>query len=286
MKYVVNALQREQGLPPIPEQAEGTHLHSAVYDLPLEHSRMGAEIHTATSSQSIRSVDLSRIRPEIVCASNGDSLNDIIAREQYRTLRTKLVDTALPNGYKTIMVSSAAPGDGKSLTVLNLAFAFSGVERIRVLVIEADLHRPSLGTLLGAAKEDGAASHYTDIPEAWQSCLTSLTDNVDCLLASTQHSSSTEFLESVAMQEVIAQARTRYDVILIDSPPMLATADPLILIRYCDAALLVVGAEATPIKAARQAAELMAGKLLGCVLNRVQRIGSDGYYKAYYQKPG
>ncbi|HEX4020242.1 MAG TPA: CpsD/CapB family tyrosine-protein kinase [Acidobacteriaceae bacterium] len=284
MKYLVNALNMEQGISSVSTQDENISLDSDVYDQPVKQARTNEEPAIATISLPVRRADLSKLSQKVVSANNADMPNDIAAREQYRALRTKLTDTALPNGYKVIMVSSAAPGDGKSLTVLNLAFACSGVERLRVLLIEADLHRPSLHTLMGVTQEESAARHYTDAPEMWQSSLISLADNVDCLLAPMNYPRSAEFLESVALREMLAHARTKYDLILIDSPPMLATADALILVRYCDASLFVVDAGSTPIKAIKQATELMAGKLFGCILNRVQKVESDNYYQAYYKK--
>ena len=284
MKYLINALQREHGASSVSNQNEDGHLDSDVYDLSLEHEKAEEMSTVSAISLPARKVDLSKLSSEVVSANTADTPDDIAGREQYRTLRTKLMDTALPNGYKVIMVSSAAPGDGKSLSVLNLAFTYSGLESVRVLLIEADLHRPSLRRLLGISQKDNFAHYYTDEPERWQSCLISLADNIDCLLAPVDYPKSAEFLESIAMKEILAQARTKYDLILIDSPPMLATADALVLVRHSDAGLFVVDAGSTPIKAARQATELMSGKLLGCILNRVRKVESDSYYQAYYKK--
>lgn len=284
MKYLVNALMREQV--PMLHSAEDEDAPAVanVYDLPLEQDSRVDESGIATISSPARRVDYSKISPEVIFVNTLDTPNTISAREQYRTLRTKLMDTALPNGYKVILISSATPGDGKSLTALNLAFTFSGVERIRVLLVEADLYRPSLHTLLGITQDTEVGGYYTDDPKKWQNSLISLGDNIDCLLAPKDYSESKEFLESTVMPEMLSDMRTKYDLILIDSPPMLANADALVLVRHCDASLFVVGAESTPIKAAKQAVEMMAGKLLGCILNRVRKVESNHYYQAYYRK--
>ena len=284
MKYLVNALTREQ-VPTLHSAGnEDTPAVADVYDLLLKQDDKDENSVITTISAPARKVDYSKISPVVMSANAVETPNHISAREQYRTLRTKLMDTVLPNGYKVILISSATPGDGKSLTALNLALTFSGVERIRVLLIEADLYRPSLHTLLGITEESGIDGYYTDAPQKWQRSLIALADNIDCLLAPQNYSESEEFLESTAMRGMLSEMRIKYDLILIDSPPMLANADALVLVRHCDASLLVVGAESTPIKAAKQATEMMAGKLLGCILNRVRKVESNHYYQAYYKK--
>lgn len=293
MEHINNAIQRGQEML-IPSLGPSEHRvamqhNNITHSVPLGLVRNVAGHSESPTNEIVHTkhkIDFSKLSATVICAGGPGSPDNISALEQYRTLRTKLMDMAIPNGYRTIMVSSSVPGDGKSLTSLNLAFVFSGIAQIRVLLVEADLHRPSLSLLLGLNDEGNAIDSYVERPDAWQSCLVSLADNVDCLLALGQHSLSAEFIESAAMQEILIQARANYDLVIIDSPPMLATADALALVRYCDAALFVVGAGSTPIKAAHRAAELMAGKIIGCVLNRVKVPEGDIYYKSYYNRRG
>lgn len=202
--------------------------------------------------------------------------------EAYRTLRTNIRFLA-GNDLKTLVVTSAGPGEGKSTTVVNLAFVFSQSGR-RVLLVDADMRRPTIHAAFKLPNERGlstilAGEHALDAlvregPNEKVHVLTSGPPPVD----------PAELLESPAMEAFLAQAKAKYDLVIFDAPPVIAVMDACVLGARADGVMLLLGLNKVTHKAARHAFKLLQAanvRIFGMVLRGV-RPENDPYYYNYY----
>jgi polysaccharide biosynthesis transport protein len=214
----------------------------------------------------------------------GKNREQSVHTEAYRSIRTAIEIERLREPFRSVVVTSAEPHEGKSTTTLNLGHLFAEYGR-RTLVIEADLRRPSLAGALGLTARPNLAdvlSGAVPFEEAARRVGSGLTvlpgqivrRDVGALLASEQ------------MARLLAQAREQFDLILLDSAPLLAVADSHVLLAQADRVLLVVRAAETAARnlvRAHAAVEKSGGRLLGIVLN--QAYARDiPYYRAKYRK--
>lgn len=253
----------------------------------VERSRMnrGADVVSLDlKSPGMRKVDDRRIVREVVVGRPISPERDqdlVSAVERYKLLGTRVLQVARTLRSQVFLVTSATPEEGKSLTTLNLGFALSGVEGKRVLIVELDLRRPSMHRLLGLHSLPGEETFLAK-EEDWHESLWSLRPNFHVLLAMNPSSQPDELLHSESMSTFLAEARKEYDIILIDSVPLMAAVDTHVLLPMIDQALLVVRADQTPIDCAQDALKILGAKALGCVLNDVKRMKYEDYYRGYY----
>ncbi|WP_254593442.1 CpsD/CapB family tyrosine-protein kinase [Terribacillus sp. AE2B 122] len=202
--------------------------------------------------------------------------------EQYRTIRTNIEFASVDTAMRSLLVTSSGPSEGKSSTTANLAVVFAQQGK-KVLLIDADLRKPTvhytfkldnragLSTVLVGEKLLEEATKETDVP------------NLDILTCGPIPPNPSELLGSNAMKQLIQKAQETYDMIIFDTPPVLAVTDAQILANTCDGALIVVRSEQTEYDAIQKAKELLEpahAKLLGIVLNDVAQKKSNTYY--YY----
>jgi capsular exopolysaccharide synthesis family protein len=209
------------------------------------------------------------------------------AQEAYRSLRTLMFSRA---GKKpqVMLITSPSPGDGKSTTALNLALSFAASAQ-SVLLIEADLRRPSLARALGvdvpASLSDvllGKASfdHAVQTVDAYG-------PSVSFLLGDPKRPQVLEILGVAAVDDLLNEARARYDAVIIDSPPATAVADALPLAQKADAVLLVVRVGKTRLPALARLGELLNQHgivPIGLTVNGVDDSGTSSEYE-YYARP-
>ena len=203
--------------------------------------------------------------------------------EQYRKLAAVLHHAQVERDLKVVMVSSAVSGDGKTLTSTNLALTLSESYRRRVLLIDADLRRPSVHEVFQVKNQNGlteclAAETEHRLPLIQASPYLSL------LLAGRPDSDPMSGLTSARMQRLIAEAAATFDWVIIDTPPVVLLPDANLLAAMVDAAILVIGAGKTPYKLITRAIDALGrNKILGVVLNRVDRSClAGGYGYGYY----
>ena len=207
-----------------------------------------------------------------------------ICREQYRRLAAVLHDAQAANRTQVIMVASAVPGEGKTLTAANIALTLSSSYRKRVLIIDGDLRRPALHqvfrieTARGLA--DGLASADSKIT------LTQVTPHLALLPAGRPTTDPMAGLISERMRRLITEAREIFDWVIIDTPPLVLLPDANLLASMTDAALLVVRAESTSHALVKRAMDAVGrSRVMGVVLNAatVNPHGDyDGYGHYYY----
>ena len=202
--------------------------------------------------------------------------------EAFRTLRTSLALTH--DQSRRIVVTSAEPGDGKSTLLANTAVAYANSGR-RTLLIDADLRRPGLSTMLGRRGPDGLSavmrSQQPVGETAEQHVQKTPIPGLELLPSGPRPMNPTELLGGQRFADLLAWAETRYDCILIDSPPILAASDTAVIGQLVDGVLMVVQPQKNQRRMVLRAAETLATlkiPLIGLVANRVGGMGGAGYY--------
>jgi capsular exopolysaccharide synthesis family protein len=220
-----------------------------------------------------------RLDPHLVAALAPHSL----AAEQYRSLRTRIKHSENGRALRTIVITSPAKGDGKSLTAANLALTMAQEFQQRVLLVDADLRRPSVHTLFGVPEGPGLADVLMGAADLNQALVSLPEQHLTVLPAGAPPSHPAELLGSASMRRVMDTLRTRFDRILIDMPPVEPLADLHVLAPMADGILMIVRAGVTPKPAIQNAlAGLDVSKVLGLVLNEAGDSSSDKYaYDGY-----
>jgi capsular exopolysaccharide synthesis family protein len=181
---------------------------------------------------------------------------------------------------KLVMVTSAAPGEGKTLTATNMALILSESFRRRVLLIDADLRRPSLHKTWGIDTNRGLSDVLKPTSEQ-KAQVFQVSETLTLLPAGRPDPDPIGGLTSSRMREILDDARTRFDWVILDSPPIGAVDDATLLGSMVDAVLFVVRARKTRAAMVRQAIESVGrDKIFGVVLNGTEESDSPGY--GYY----
>ena len=205
--------------------------------------------------------------------------------EGYRRVRTN-VQFAHPDGdVDTIMITSPGPGEGKTVTALNLAITIAQAGR-RTLYIDADLRRPQGHRMMGLAREPGLVDILFDmLPNTIEQFATELDSYLYVIPAGRDVPNPAEVLGSRKMKNFIDRWRQEFDVILIDTPPTLLVADALILAAQSDVTLVVCSAGQTNWQAVDRCAEALkdvGAEVIGTLLNRFDAKAAYGGYKYGY----
>jgi capsular exopolysaccharide synthesis family protein len=217
--------------------------------------------------------------------------------EQFRGLRTQIFQFRDQAPLKTILISSALPSEGKSFVAANLAISLARNKNNSVLLIDADMRKPSLHKLLGSPILPGLAEYLSGSAKAseilqrnqhfhiniegqsWQM------PDVTFIPAGAGGDNSSELVSNHRIEELVTTLSPHFDWIIIDSPPVLPVADAIDLARAVDGVMLVARAAQTPYDVAQRAQSAFANcRLLGFVLNAVKEVPRSGAYY-YYGRP-
>lgn len=215
-----------------------------------------------------------------------------IEAEQYRALRHVIERLNRENQFQLFAVTSSGESEGKTITTLNLAGSLAQSPEARVLVIDADLHRPQVANYLGLARTrcpglTEAVLYDDDALGRTVRRIDSL--NLSVMLAGGGTAGTYELLTSPRLEEVLQDARRRFDYVLIDTPPVVPLADSRLLARMVDGYILVVAAHKTRRKLLTDALALMdPARIAAVVFNRDNRPLSPyyGYYGRYGSPAG
>jgi capsular exopolysaccharide synthesis family protein len=212
-----------------------------------------------------------------------DAETSPVSVEQYRRLATTLHQMQQQSGLKTLIISSARPRDGKTLTSTNLALTLSESFKRRVLLVDADLRRPSIHEVFRLPNAHGLADGLRS-EAAGNLPLIEVTPKLTVLPAGTPDNSPMAGETSERMRTVLKEASSRFDWILLDTPPIGLISDASLLSHLVDGVLLVIGAGTTDYAAVkRTVTELGSDRIVGVILNRVAGdASSDDYYQQYY----
>jgi succinoglycan biosynthesis transport protein ExoP len=206
--------------------------------------------------------------------------------ESYRALRTSLLLSNLGAPPKVIMVTSARPQEGKTTTSINTAIVLAQ-KGVRVLLIDADLRRPSVHKALGMGPRSGLSNVLTGSATMQQTITTSpILPNLFIMPAGTPPPNPAELLASSNMRDLIAELRELYDHIVIDTPPTLSVTDAVVLSPRADATILVIRSGHTTKQALRRSRDILMqvnAHVAGVLLNAVDLTSPDYYYYYEYQ---
>jgi tyrosine-protein kinase Etk/Wzc len=206
--------------------------------------------------------------------------------ENFRLIRTNVL--AAPRdgrSVQTLLVTSPEQGDGKSVSVANLAVVLARSGQ-RTLLLDADLRRPTQHRLLGVDRSPGLGDLLLQNRSFDPDDFATYVEGLSVVPAGTSNLPPSELLGAHAMRQLVEQATDTYDTIVVDSPPLMAVTDPLVLAAHCDAALTVVSAGRTDASTLRATHEKLAPvgvPVLGTVLNRfdAKRAQRGGYGYGY-----
>lgn len=202
--------------------------------------------------------------------------------EQYRTIRTNIQFSAVDEEIQTLLVTSSGPGEGKSTTTANLAVVFAQQGK-KVLLIDADMRKPTVHYTFGLTNILGLTNVLTRQSELNEAIKRTDLDTLDVLTSGPIPPNPAELLSSKALQQLLQKAKEIYDIIIFDTPPVLAVTDAQLLANQCDGTILVINSGKTEIESAKKAKEMLVAakaKLLGVVLNNKKMEKTDYYY--YY----
>lgn len=223
-------------------------------------------------------LDEARLHTRLVLFTNPQSAGC----EQYRTLRTQVFHAAEKQLTQVILVTSAVAGEGKTSTILNLAWAIAQSREKRVLVIDSDLRRPSISSYLGLDFELGLGEVLTEESEALPAIVRVADSTLYILSSIRAEPQPAELLSKERVNETLAELRKYFDYILIDAPPVVAFADARLLADHADAVIVVVRAGLAGHSTVERAIEALPhNRILGVVLNGADQMSEVGYYGYY-----
>jgi capsular exopolysaccharide synthesis family protein len=207
-----------------------------------------------------------------------------IIADSFRTIRTALFFSQAARPPQAILITSSSPGEGKTVTTLNLAIALAQGGK-SVLVIDADLRKGRCHRAFGLPNHRGLTDVLTGSVSARECIWPTATAGLSLLPRGHIPPFPPDLLGSEKMREVLQAIRTCYDSVVIDSPPVTTMADAAVLSTLCDGVILVIHGQRTPVGLARQAMERLAvvqARILGVVLNGVDRRNPEyAYYQSY-----
>ena len=259
-----------------PEQAQAISGLPSLGMIPLG-SRTASEtnptgLSVATSKEAVELITIARPQSQM--------------SESYRALRTSLLLTSLGAPPKTILITSALPQEGKTTTSINTATVLAQ-KGTRVLLIDADLRRPSIHKTLGMGPRIGLSNVLTGGTTVQQATVrSSVLPNLFILPAGTPPPNPAELLASSQMMDMLAELRDQYDHIIVDTPPTLSVTDAVVLSTRADAVVLVIRSGQTTKPALRRSRDILAqvnARVSGVLLNAVDLDSPDYYYYYEYQ---
>ena len=201
-------------------------------------------------------------------------------------MRTRVQFSRLgENAIKMILVSSCAPQEGKTLISSNLAASFAQSSK-KTLIIDCDLRKPRLHSVFNAKRFPGIIDYFFGHATLKEITKSTQIPNLHFITAGTIPPNPSEMLESKEMKNFLNEMRDLYDIIVLDSPPIVAVTDSEILSRRVDASILVINSESTETELMQKSVDLLrndGNTFIGTVLNNfTYRYGYGSYYKYYY----
>ncbi len=200
--------------------------------------------------------------------------------EAFRTIRTNLLLSSPADRQRTLLVTSARPEEGKTTVAVNLAVSLSQSGR-RVLLIDANFHRPALKQFFPEARDEGLSNILIGQSPFEDLISTTKLPNVDILTTGPIPPNPTELLASSYFHQLLADAAKRYDQVILDGPPVLLMSDALVITGSVDGVILVCRAKKTSrgmFTRARDQLDRVNGRIFGAVLNAA-RVSRGGYFR-------
>ncbi len=207
--------------------------------------------------------------------------------EAYRTLRTNLQFSKIEGSIKAILVTSSGPKEGKSTSIANLAITLAQMGS-KVVLVDTDLRRPVIHSIFSEEKEDGLTNYMMGQLSLEKTIKKTFIDNLNIITSGVLPPNPSELLGSTKMEELVSILKEKFDMVLFDSPPVIAVTDAAVLSTKVDCVFLVISSGQTNREAIIRATTLLENvksRLLGAVLNNVDyesNYGSSYYYYYHY----
>lgn len=209
--------------------------------------------------------------------------------ESIRTVKTNLEFSSVSKKIKTILVTSPEPGDGKSFISTNLAMAYAADNK-KTLIIDCDLRKGRQNKIFGIKKKSDKG--YSNLILNYRKNIdlnkyiekTSV-KNLSLIPNGPTPPNPIELLASDKNNKLLEELKTKYDVIILDCPPVLGLSDTLIITKYSDANIVTISSKKTKIetlKEVKKNIEKANSKITGVIINKVKRSKSSSYYYGYY----
>lgn len=205
--------------------------------------------------------------------------------EQYRTVRTNIEFSSVDEPIRSIVITSSGPSEGKSLTAANTAVVFAQQGK-KVLLIDSDLRKPTVHYTFRLDNLRGLSNLLVQETSIEEVVSRSDIENLDIISSGPIPPNPSEILGSNRMKEFMAQAKEIYDIIILDTPPVNIVTDAQILANIADGAILVIRSNQTELDDAKRAIESLESakaKLIGTILNDLDKNSSPHYYYYYQQ---
>jgi capsular exopolysaccharide synthesis family protein len=255
-----------------------------------------ADYQEATSVPTIPVVEIRTSEPEqyqkLAIPVSGISLTQFqgspvmdSVQESYRALRTRLLRLRAANGIQSVVISSAAQGEGKTLTSLNLALCCAQLQDMKVLLIDGDIRSKGLSRSIGSPAGYGLANVLAGECTPEQAILSTDVPNLCIMSAGHPTAPPGELLARTRWQELVAWCNERFRITFVDSPPVLNLTDVELLSAPCDGLLMVVRAQQTKREVLKKSASRIdPKKLLGVVFNAAEGAHNTYSYAPYGAK--
>tara|TARA_Y100001970_G_scaffold168897_1_gene206528 strand:+ start:4763 stop:7069 length:2307 start_codon:yes stop_codon:yes gene_type:complete len=208
--------------------------------------------------------------------------------EAYRSLRTSLMYTEESTDKNVILVSSAGPGEGKTTTIVNLAITYANLGK-KTILLDTDLRKPVVHKIFSVERDKGITKYLSKVEDDYKKIIYNTeVDNLSLITCGVIPPNPSEILASKRMEELIESLKKDYDVILMDSPPLLAVTDSFVSLKYANQFIIVARPGKTEKAALSRCFDQIdhtSSKLSGVVANAVDESSSygRGYYYNYYQ---
>jgi len=236
--------------------------------------RLGSVRHIKTQRDIIDPNVLRNNR--VIMGLDNDPRADV-----FRVLRTNVLRQIRQNNWNSLAITSATPGAGKTFISINLAIAIAMEEEQNVLIVDADLSRPSVGQYLGLQYDIGLIDCLTRDLSLYDACINSGIERLIVLPGRNSDKNSSELVSSRKMLSLIKEIKTRYEsgIIIFDLPPLFAADNALLLMPHVDAVLLVVEDGKNTFEELQQSMSILEEtNLLGLVLNKSRQPLPSHHY--------
>ncbi|MER2029107.1 MAG: CpsD/CapB family tyrosine-protein kinase [Solibacillus sp.] len=203
--------------------------------------------------------------------------------EQYRTIRTNIKFSMPDEPLKTILITSSTPGEGKSTSAANLGVVFAQEDK-RVLIIDADMRKPTLHHTFKTFNKVGLSNILARKSALHDAVQETFIVGLDVITSGPIPPNPAELLSSHGLDGLIQHVKSDYDIIILDSPPLLSVTDSQILANKCDGTIMILNTGVVDKRAAKKAQMLLAAshtKILGVVLNNYKTPNHYNYYEGY-----
>jgi protein-tyrosine kinase len=244
-------------------------------------SEIGTQV-AAVRLENCRKINLPRDNEKSFLAAQYNPGMQL-AVEAYRTLRTRLVKRQTEQGTRSLVISSAAQGEGKTLTSFNLALSYANIQNWPVLLIDTDLRTRGLTRLLGDPESPGLAKVLESGVPYQSAILATSSPNLYFLPAGTGATSPPELFSQERWKEFIGWCSESFRLVIIDAPPILGLADFELISAPCESVMLVVRARTSERDSlAKIRHQIDAKKVVGVVLNYASDPDNKKYYRYGY----